>query len=1027
MGSSKPPASEYEAAVSSDEGLGGLFYQQMLEDPSALAIIDEDGRRLTYGALHRAALVLAQGLHEQDFVTEEPVGILVHHGLWDAVTQVAIIYAGGTCVPLNPLLPDQQIISRLQRLGVRYIIVDEPNSTRALPFDLLATGEFPPSDDKLADTKNSSLPVATNLGHCTHLIHTSGTTSEPKAVQVRGASILHVSHHAPYDPVQKTDVVGHGNSTSFDVALFDIWGALIRGAAIGVLSKSTLLDISNLGTVIRQLGITIMAITTPLVNLVATTAPATFAPLRVILMGGEAVNLVAMKAILEAGPPQHLMNAYGPTECCVYCLAHEITMSDIDAGSVSIGKPIGHNVCCVSNDGGQIVPDGEEGELLVGGPGVSIGYVNQPGQNSQAFTFVDGMENPDTGEPYRMYRTGDMVRRRSDGQHDFLGRRDHQVKIRGFRIELSAVEAAVMNTGHFSNGFAMRIDEKEEGSGATLVAFVVLQPTAGPHAVSDALKTLRATLPDYMVPHIEVVVDLPLNSHAKVDRRKLNEMYHKLRAKHLRDTFGDASLSTRAHVVGLWTTILATPVPHYSDDDDFFEHGATSLQASLLISRIRQQLKTEISLLTLYENSTLGKLVSIIDSNQGASMPTIRNERDTWVADTLLGDDLPLPSGLVVDWRLDTEGRVFLTGATGFLGSYLLAHLLGMPDVHQIGCLVRAADPVTGRERLKAALVKYGLWKDVFLTKLLPLCGRLECHWLGLGKQRFEQIADWASVIFHLGAKVNYTQPYSLHRSANILGTVNIARLATTGRLKGMHYCSSISCFGPTGFVTGAKIVYEDEPLLPHVDALTFDHGYAQSQWAADELLQRLISRGFPITVYRPGFITGDQKTGACNPDDFFSRLVRASLELGCYPHLPNQRKEFITVVYVVNAMIHIASNIFTSGHAFHLLPHRDASIGMDDVMALLGKAQGASIQRVSYEEWIERLLSSANVSLQPLIPMLAEKVHQGLTRWELYENMPTYDNTNTMRALENYPGGLECPVFDCELMKKYVNYLVGR
>jgi amino acid adenylation domain-containing protein/thioester reductase-like protein len=1024
MGSIRPPASEYEVAVSSDEGLGGLFYQRMLEDPFALAIIDEGGRSLTYEALHRAALRLAQNLHDERLVLEQPVGIVVEHGIWDAVTQVAILYAGGTCVPLNPSLPDQQIISRLQRLGARYILVDEANRTRALPFDLLTTGDFPPSEGLVADTKACSVPVTTNLGHRTHLIHTSGTTSEPKAVQVRGASILHVSYHAPYDPVQKTDVVGHGNSTSFDVALFDIWGALIHGATIGVLGKSTLLDISNLEAVLRQLGITIMAITAPLVNLAGTTAPATFASLRVVLMGGEAVNLVAMKTILEAGPPQHLINAYGPTECCVYCLTHEITMEDIDAGAVSIGKPIGQNVCCVSDEANQIVSDGEEGELLVGGPGVSIGYFDQPDKNSQVFTFVAGMENPDSGERYRMYRTGDIVRRRSDGQHDFLGRRDHQVKIRGFRIELSAVDAAVMNTGHFSDVFAMRMDEKEEGAGATLVAFVVLKPTAEPHVVTDALKTLRATLPDYMVPHIHVVYNLPLNAHAKVDRQKLIEMYHQLRAKHLVDADGNAGLSTRAHVAGLWATILATPIPQYSDDDDFFEHGATSLQASLLISRIRQQLDAEVSLLTLYENSSLGKLVSVIDSNRGAPMPTVRNEQALWEADTLLADDLLLPSGPVVDWRLDTEGRVFLTGATGFLGAYLLAELLSMPDVHQVGCLVRAANVLAGLNRLKEALMKYNLWQDIFLSKLLPLCGQLECHWLGLGKQRFEQIAEWASVVFHLGAKVNYTQPYSLHRSANIIGTVNIARFAITGRLKGMHYCSSISCFGPTGFVTGAKTVYEDEPLLPHLDALPFDHGYAQSQWAADELLRRLSSRGFPITVYRPGFITGDENSGACNPQDFFSRLIRASLCLGCYPHLPNQRKEFVTVGYVVTAMLHIASNMFASGHAFHLLPDRDASIGMDDVMALLGKAQGTSVQRVSYKEWIEQLSASANDSLQPLLPMLAEKVHDGLTRWELYEKMPTYDRTNTLRALENYPGGLECPPFDRELMKKYVNYL---
>jgi amino acid adenylation domain-containing protein len=577
MGSIRLPSSEYESAVSSDEGLGGLFYQRMLEDPSAKAIIDENGRSLTYGALHRAALKLVHALHDKVFKVEERVGILVHHGIWDAVTQVAIIYAGGTCIPLDPILPDQQIISRLKQLDSRYILVDEANSTRELPFHLLATGGFPLSNDGLDYPKTTHLPITTNLSHCTHLIHTSGTTSELKVVQIRGASILHMSHHAPYEPIQKTDVVGHAYSTSFDITLFEIWGALIRGATIGVLTKSTLLDIPALGAALRRLGITIMVITAPLVNLAATTCPATFTPLRVILIGGEAVNLVAMKAILEAGPPEHLMNAYGPTECCIYCLTHEITISDIDAGSVSIGKPIRHNICCVCDAAGRILPNGEEGKLLVGGPGVSIGYLDQPGKNSESFIFIASIEDPVTGEPYRIYRTGDIVRRCSDGQHDFLGRRDHQVKIRGFRVKLSAIDIAVMNTGHFSEVVATRMDAKEKGAGSTLVAFVVLHPAAGPHAVSDAINMLREKLPNYMIPHIKVIAKLPLNSHEKLDRRMLNEMYQQRQAKCFSDAFGNGALSTRAHMAGIWANILATPVPNYLDDNDFFAHGATSL------------------------------------------------------------------------------------------------------------------------------------------------------------------------------------------------------------------------------------------------------------------------------------------------------------------------------------------------------------------------------------------------------------------------------------------------------------------
>jgi amino acid adenylation domain-containing protein len=854
----------------------------MVEDPTAVAIVDEQGKSLTYEALHQRAVELAQALTREGFDMEERVGIVVQHGLWDAVTQVAIIYAGGTCVPLDPLLPDQQIINRLKRLGTRYVLVDEANSKRNLPFALLAVGERRPELRKSFSILAAQLPLSTTMAHCTHLIHTSGTTSEPKAVQIAARSIVHMAHHAPYEPVRNSDVVGHGNSTSFDVALFDIWVALVRGAAIGVLSKSTILDIPAMSAAIRQLGITILAITAPLVNLAAATCPTTFQPLRVVLMGGEAVNLRAIEAILTAGPPEHLMNAYGPTECCVYCLTHEITKDDVEVGKVGIGKPVGRNVCCVCDEEGRPLPEGEEGELLVGGPGVSPGYVNHSDRNAKAFIYVAGMTDSRTGEPCRMYRTGDMVRLRRDGQHDFLGRRDHQVKIRGYRVELATVDAALMKTGHFSEGLSMRIDSTADGVGATLVAFVVLQANARHDAVTDAMKMLRVTLPEYMVPHIEVIPEMPLNAHAKVDRRKLEEVYRQRRDKHLCALHGKArDMSTRDHLAHLWATILATPVPEYADDDDFFALGGTSLQASLLISRIRQHFRTGISLLTLYDHSTLGQLASVIDRHWGTTMATVRNERFLWLADTKLADGLQLPLGAVIDWRHDTEGRVFLTGATGFVGSFLLAELLKMPDVHQVGCLVRALDTATGLQRLQAALRKYNLWHDIFLHKLLPLCGSLEDHWLGLGEQHFSEIANWASVIFHLGARVNYTQPYSLHRPANILGTLNVARLAVTGRLKGLYYCSSISCYGPTGFVTGAKIIYEDAPLLPHLDALPYDHGYAQSQWSADQLLQRLVARGFPIAVYRPGFVTGDHRTGACNPDDFFSRLIRASLDLG--------------------------------------------------------------------------------------------------------------------------------------------------
>ena len=272
------------------------------------------------------------------------------------------------------------------------------------------------------------------------------------------------------------------------------------------------------------------------------------------------------------------------------------------------------------------------------------------------------------------------------------------------------------------------------------------------------------------------------------------------------------------------------------------------------------------------------------------------------------------------------------------------------------------------------------------------------------------------------------TGPYSLHRPANTLGTFNIMRFACAGRKKAVHYLSSISCFGPTGLVTGVTRVQEDESLLPHLEALPYDHGYAQSQWVAEQLLRRLIDRGYPIAIYRAGFITGHGETGTCNPDDFFSRLIHACREMGCYPLLPNQRKEFVPVNYVSSAILHIAQSPSSQGHAYHVVPPRqEVSIDMDASMELIREVGDPSIQGVPYTEWLDRLAANPPERLQPLQPMLAEKVRDGLTRWEMYEKMPIYETKNMMNALADYPGGLEFPILGSALMKKYLDYLQDR
>lgn len=1018
----------YDLVVSQDHGLGELFHRQVRQNPSSLAVVDGDAF-LTYQELHSKAILLARQLQCGQLELEEPVGVIVQHGIADVVAQIAIIYAGGTCTPMDPTLPDLQIRARLERLHARFVLVDKVNQQRDIPFDCLFIDDdryFPMKESWAAS--DTYLPVQTSLEHRTHLIHTSGTTSEPKAVQIAARSILQLAYHAPFEPIDQTDVVAHVNNASFDVSLYDIWVPLLQGAQIAVISKVVLLDLPAMAAHIERFGITIMATTTALLNLAASTYPLAFSKLKRCFIGGEVANVAALETILTKGPPQQLINAYGPTECCVFCLVHQVTMDDVRTGRVSIGKPIGKTTAYICNEDGQPLPDGEEGELCIGGAGVSPGYVNCPEKNSMAFITL----NSPTG-PERVYRTGDIVQRRiSDGQIDYVGRRDHQVKVRGYRIELEAVEAAMLRTGHFSEAAALKVEAgNDEHAGSLLVAFAVPISTTNSHTVVSAVDFLKTILPDYMVPQIELISQMPLNSHAKVDRKYLAALYRKRWSTKTSSltNFSPDTGTIKQRLANIWAGIIGLPSPPENDQADFFLLGATSLQASLLITHIRRSFGTDVSLLTLYDNSSLASLASVIEEHQGGTFATVRNEQDLWIKDTKIADDLSLPlSSPVVDWRRDTEGRVFFTGATGFVGAFMLADLLRMPEVHQVGCLVRAPDAKIGLQRLKKAMVKYGQWQEQFAFKLLAFPGTLEDAHLGLGQERFHEIANWASVVFHLGARVNYTQPYSVHRPANVDGTLNVLRLAFAVRPKAVHYISSISCFGPTGFVTGTQTVAEDECLLKHVEALPYDHGYAQSQWVVEVMLRRLMDRNFPIAVYRPGFITGHSKTGACNPDDFFSRLIHSCAEIGCYPLLPNQRKEFVPVDYVNAIILHIATSPMSTslGHAYHIVPpSRDISIDMNGSMELLGSFTNENrIVGVPYGDWIDILTEKAPARLQPLLPMLAEKAYQGLTRWELYENMPIYDTSNTRAALESYLGGLDFPVFNQELMRKFLSYL---
>ncbi|VTT81861.1 unnamed protein product [Fusarium fujikuroi] len=422
--------------------------------------------------------------------------------------------------------------------------------------------------------------------------------------------------------------------------------------------------------------------------------------------------------------------------------------------------------------------------------------------------------------------------------------------------------------------------------------------------------------------------------------------------------------------------------------------GATSLQNAALIARIKKQFGRLISMHDLYCHSRFASLLHFLESD--AESIDAPNDADKWIKDVDMVDDIEETP----NWEDPGQGKIFLTGATGFVGAFLLDELLRHPNVKQVACLVRGQTEAEAARRLQANMQKYDLWPDDFAltTKIMVLLGDVTSRDLGLGSAKFDWLANWFSAIFHLAAKINFCDSYHEHYDTNILGTRNMLRLAARGRRKTFHYVSSIDSWGQTRYFLGTKRVLEDEPLGPHIQGVRYDVGYSQSQWTAEEMLRRIRDRGFPIIIYRPGFIIGHSVTGASNPNDLVSRLISSSIKLGAWLKI-DLDPAYVTVDYVVKAMLHISRSTKNIGRSYCLV-----APNIEDSIAQLS----------------EKILPDD--PLAPVMSLLEEKVLGNFTRLELSQHSPIYDSTNAIKALAG--SGVHYLTLNPNIIKRYIAFL---
>ncbi|MCU1283443.1 MAG: hypothetical protein JWM53_6989 [bacterium] len=561
-----------------------VFEAQVRGAPDAIALVGQQ-ETLSYDALNRRANRLARRLVQLQLPAEALIAVRLDRSEWLIVALLAIAKAGHAYVPLDPAMPRERAAALLGKVGAIVARAPDPASP-SLPQVLI-------EDLRFDHERDDDLDLPIEAERLAYVMFTSGSTGDPRGVCIPHRGVVRLVCGAGYASFGPDEVFLQLAPTSFDAATFEIWGALLNGGKLAIAPSRTL-AIGEICALIRRYEVTTLWLTAGLFEPFVDAGLVDLPSLRQVLSGGDVMSPRHAERFLRDLPRCRLINGYGPTENTTFTCAH--TVDRVEAGrSIPVGAPITNTTIYLLDDHMQPVPDGVAGEAYAGGDGLARGYLDDDHATRERF-----VPSPfRAGE--RLYRTGDRVRRRSDGAIEFLGRVDAQVKVRGFRVEPAEVERVVER---FPGVTAAAVIAQGRGAAEkSLVAYVVAR--RHDEALAAELRAfVRSCLPAHMVPSAFVTLErLPLTENGKLDRGALPPFER-----------SDGRETVAARDALEWTLVTlfgraldGRPVGIH---DSFFDAGGDSLAAVRLSVEIERQTGIELPLAMLFARPTVAQLAA---------------------------------------------------------------------------------------------------------------------------------------------------------------------------------------------------------------------------------------------------------------------------------------------------------------------------------------------------------------------------------------------------------------------------------
>lgn len=1007
-----------------NKDLAAQFEQQAQATPDAIALQDEK-RTLTYAELDSETWALADRLRNYGVGRDDLVGVLMGRSADYVVACLAALRAGGAFLVLELAYPsgllrdvidDAQplvVVTQLAHAGhikadVPIIVIDNKNATNghAEPEELISKEPLPCEDD---------------LERLAFVSYSSGTTGQPKGIaNSHKAAITSYNLRFGLRDLQPGDRVACN--------VFFIWEMLrplIRGATVVAVPDGTSYDPVLLAEFLSEQKITDTLMTPTLLTTVLSRHPSLgqkLPHLKSLWLNGEVVTTDLVRRALAAMPGTRLFNVYSASETHEAAAGEISKFVDYETRVCPVGPPMDPEHTYILDEAGNRLEPGQSGELYVGGDMLARGYLNLPETTAKAFQIDPFTKRRGA----RMYRTGDLAQILPSGLLEITGRVGGMIKTRGYTVQPGAVETvivkhlAVRDCAVIAHGdglsrqlVAYIVPDKEEIRNRT----VVMIDDSGYSPV--ARRALSDHLAQYMIPPLWVELEeLPTHGvSGKTDLKALppppSPRSPSVEVKQETNT----KIKMEA-IIKMWATVLNVPASSITPKHAFFDLGGHSLTLAELASKFSRAFGFPVPLGPLAGTPTLdGHLEAVKAARDGhtaavqADLPAILR------SDCILPDDIQSHGAPMR--KLSEANTVLLTGATGYLGAFLLKALIEKTDA-DILCMVRFTEPTedcrpAGMARIRKNLIDLGIWEDSILDRMEVVAGNLARKRLGLSPEAFEELAGRAQVIVHAAATVNLVYPYAALRNANVGGTREILRLASRGGAT-VHHVSTNGVLPASvdGWGEDAMVDIDDVPtrLLD---------GYGQTKWVAEKLVLEAGQRGMHVKIYRPGTISGHSRTGATNAWDLLNALMVESMHLGKAPQVDGWFAEMTPVDFVTNSMITLCDHKDSKQVVYHL--GDPSPISSEAVFECLGEL-GYPTSRLPWDEWVAEWREKRGTGKGD-VPFTVDILRGGMPTEEGLKSVIVLKDGATQSALDLY--GIKRFKIDTKLFQTYTRHFYAR